>query len=61
MASNAPAVSEPAKTYLLTYCYSRNQATYVLFLTVFSAGWLGGRRQAAEGGTRFVSNLGFIN
>jgi hypothetical protein len=40
---NVPAVSEPAETLLPTYCSSRGQAIYVLFLTMCVAGWVEGR------------------
>ena len=43
MSVNASEVAEPAETLLPTYCYSRNQATYVLFLTLLAAGWDEGR------------------
>ena len=48
VSANDWAVSEPAKTILLKYFYSRNQATYGLFHVRLVAGWDGGRRRRPQ-------------
>ncbi len=60
VSANAPAVFEPANTLLLTYCSSRNQATYGLFLTLLVAGWVEGRRRRPQPETDMLWGVGYL-